>query len=84
VATHAVGDIFCLYFWRSPRAPGTLYLARNLFSAQLVCAELIEAGYIVKVIQMGTDVEYEMRKGHLVVSEKRSPKPRRHARRKTA
>ena len=66
MATHTVGDIFCLYFWRSLQAPGTLYLARNINSARALCTELTAAGYIVKIVQMATDIEYELRDGALV------------------
>lgn len=62
----AIGDAFCLYLWRSLQAPGTLYLAKSLESARAVCTELIAAGYIVKVVQMATNLEFEMRDGKLV------------------
>lgn len=58
-------DAFCLYLWRSENSPGTLYLAPSLRSAQAVCAELLEAGYIVKVVHLGSDQEYRMRNGRL-------------------
>ena len=61
-----IEDVFCLYLWRSLDAPGTLYLARGIHSARAVCAELIAAGYVVRVVQMVTNVEYEFRDGTLV------------------
>jgi len=65
MATLTAGDIYCLYFWRSLQAPGTLYLARNIHSARAVGAELMAAGYIVKIVQMATDIEFELRDGAL-------------------
>jgi hypothetical protein len=78
VASSAVNDIFCLYLWRSLDAPGTLYLARGIHSARAVCAELIAAGYVVRIVQMSTNAEYELREGALVACGARSP--RRHSR----
>jgi len=66
VTRHTAGDVFCLYLWRSLQSPGTVYLANGLHSARAVCAELIAAGYIVKVVQMVTNIEYELRGGALV------------------
>jgi len=75
MTTHTVGDIFCLYFWRSLQAPGTLYFASNIHSARAVCAELTAAGYIVKIVQMATDIEYELRNGALVPRSQPAPRP---------
>ncbi len=61
-----IRDVFCLYLWRSLETPGTLYLAKSIDNAQAVCAELIDAGYLVKVSQMGTNTEYELRDGKLI------------------
>ena len=66
MANPTIEDVFCLYLWRSLDAPGTLYLARGIHSAREVCAELIAAGYVVRVVQMVTNVEYELRDGTLV------------------
>jgi hypothetical protein len=77
VANPTVEDVFCLYLWRSLDAPGTLYLARGIQSARAVCAELIAAGYIVRVVQMVTNVEYELQEGALVACDARSQ--RRHS-----
>ena len=71
-------DIFCLYLWRSVDAPGTLYLARGIQNARAVSLELIAAGYIVKVVQMATNAEYELRQGSLVARRTAMP-PRRHS-----
>jgi len=68
-----MGDTFCLYLWRSLQAPGTLYLAKSIENARAVCAELIAAGYIVKVVQMATNTEFEMRDGSLVEREELAP-----------
>jgi hypothetical protein len=75
VASPAFDDVFCLYLWRSLDAPGTLYLARGIESARAVCAELIAAGYIVRVVQMATNAEYELREEALVACSERSQKP---------
>ncbi len=69
-----IEDAFCLYLWRSLDSPGTLYLARGIHSARAVCAELIAAGYIVRVVQMVTNVEYVLVDGTLVACDGRSAK----------
>jgi len=66
VASPTIEDVFCLYLWRSLDAPGTLYLARGIQSARDVSAELAAAGYVVRVVQMVTNAEYELRSGDLV------------------
>jgi hypothetical protein len=58
-------DNFYLYLWRSTSLPGTLYLAKGLETAEIVCRGLTEDGYIVKVIQFGTDAEFELAEGRL-------------------
>jgi hypothetical protein len=56
---------FYLYLWRSPNAPGTLYLAKGFETAETLCRGLVEDGYIVKVIHMTTDTEFELCEGKL-------------------
>jgi hypothetical protein len=58
-------DSFYLYLWRSPNSPGTLYLAKGFQTAEALCRGLAEDGYIVKVIHMDTDTEFELRDGKL-------------------
>jgi hypothetical protein len=58
-------DNFYLYLWRSPKSPGTLYLAKGFETAEALCRGLTEVGYIVKVIHMTTDTEFELRDGKL-------------------
>jgi hypothetical protein len=58
-------DNFYLYLWRSPNSPGTLYLARGFETAEALCRGLTEVGYIVKVIHMTTDTEFELWDGKL-------------------
>jgi len=58
-------DSFYLYLWRSPNSPGTLYLAKGFETAQALCRGLTEDGYIVKVIHMATNTEYELSDGKL-------------------
>jgi hypothetical protein len=60
-----ISDGFYLYLWRSPSLPGTLYLAKGFQQAEALCRGLTEDGYIVKVIQIGTDIEFELRAGKL-------------------
>lgn len=79
VANPTIEDAFCLYLWRSVDSPGTLYLARGIHSARAVCAELIASGYIVRVVQMVSNVEYELVDGALVAREGRSAKVPVHA-----
>lgn len=56
---------FYLYLWRSPDSPGTLYLAKSFETAEALCRGLTEDGYIVKVIQAGSDTEFELCEGKL-------------------
>jgi len=58
-------DSFYLYLWRSPNSPGTLYLAKGFSTAETLCRGLTEDGYIVKVVHMATDTEYELAEGTL-------------------
>lgn len=58
-------ESFALYLWRSPQAPGTLYLTRGFSTAEALCRSLAEDGYIVKVVHPATDTEYELRDGAL-------------------
>jgi hypothetical protein len=76
---------FCLYLWRSVNVPGLIYLAETFHRAQTLSAVLSEDGYIVKVVQLGTNEEYEIRDGvltprgvgsvMLAMSNERSGKP---------
>ncbi len=68
VTSVATSDDFCLYLWRSEGAPGILYLARGVSSAETVYSALVDEGYIVKIVHMHTDIEYEMRDGALLPS----------------
>jgi hypothetical protein len=61
----SIPENFYLYLWRSPDAPGTLYLAKTFDTAEALCRGLTEDGYIVKVIQMVTNTEFELRDGKL-------------------
>jgi hypothetical protein len=58
-------DNFYLYLWRSPSSPGTLYLAKGFETAEALCRGLTEDGYIVKVIHMSTNTEFELYQGQL-------------------
>jgi len=58
-------DNFYLYLWRSRNAPGTLYLAKGFDTAEALCRGLTQDGYIVKVIHMTTDMEFELCDGKL-------------------
>jgi hypothetical protein len=42
-----------------------LYLAKSFETAETLCRGLTEDGYLVKVIQMGTDTEFELFEGRL-------------------
>jgi hypothetical protein len=61
----SLSDSFYLYLWRSPDSPGTLYLAKGFDTTEALCRGLTQDGYIVKVIHMATDTEYEMCEGKL-------------------
>jgi hypothetical protein len=58
-------DSFYLYLWRSPNSPGTLYLANGFETAEALCRGLQENGYIVKVVHMATDTEFDLWDGKL-------------------
>jgi hypothetical protein len=58
-------DGFYLYLWRSPNAPGTLYLAKGFDTAETLCRGLTDDGYIVKVVHMASDTEFELSEGRL-------------------
>jgi hypothetical protein len=66
-------DNFYLYLWRSPNSPGTLYLAKGFDTAETLCRGLTEDGYLVKVIQMSTNTEFELHQGRLRPSGQSSP-----------
>ncbi len=66
MANPASRDEFCLYLWRSLDTPGTLYLARNIEHAQAVYAGLVAEGYIVKAVQVATNIEYTLYDGELL------------------
>jgi hypothetical protein len=61
----AIVDSYYLYLWRSTNTPGTLYLAKGLETAEMLCRGLTEDGYIVKVIHSGTNEEFELSEGKL-------------------
>lgn len=77
-------DEFCLYLWRSVTAPGILYLAKGIESAEAVCSELAEEGYIVKVIHAVTDTEYVLRDGTLRPTTPPEPLSQRSAKKRLA
>jgi hypothetical protein len=58
-------ESFALYLWRSPEAPGTLYLAKGRSTAEALCQSLTDDGYIVKVVHSATDTEYQFHDGAL-------------------
>lgn len=58
-------DSFYLYLWRSTDSPGTLYLAKGLETAELLCRGLTDDGYIVKVVHSSTNAEFELWHGKL-------------------
>ena len=59
-------DAFCLYLWRTVQAPGTLYIAAGVHQATAVYNELVDDGYLVKVVHVNTDTQYVMRDGTLI------------------
>jgi len=61
----SLSESFAIYLWRSPQAPGTLYLAKGFSAAEVLCRSLVEDGYIVKVVHAATDTEYELQNGAL-------------------
>jgi hypothetical protein len=62
----APDDEFCLYLWRSLRSPGSFYLTRSMESLQAVYSGLVEEGYIVKAVHVGSGTEFELRDGELL------------------
>ena len=65
MAPSIAADNFSIYLWRSPSVPGTLYLAEGLETAETLCRELSDNGYIVKVVRTATDEEFELCEGRL-------------------
>jgi hypothetical protein len=65
MAIPARAESFCLYLWRSPELPGTLYLANGLEKTEALCKVLAEDGYIVKVVHAVTNAEFQMNSGRL-------------------
>jgi hypothetical protein len=65
VTDQPIRDVFCLYLWRSAEAPGALYLANSLQSAQEIYTGLVEVGYLVRALQVGTNLLYELEGGEL-------------------
>jgi hypothetical protein len=57
---------FCIYLWRAANAPGALHIAKNLYVAQELCAALDDEGYLVRAVNLETDVEYQMTGGTLL------------------
>ncbi len=64
----SISDNFYLYLWRSSDSPGTLYLAKGFETAEALCRGLTEDGYIVRVIHMATNAEFELWEGKLCPS----------------
>ncbi|MGP0075818.1 MAG: hypothetical protein ACLPWF_28210 [Bryobacteraceae bacterium] len=65
VAPLSTPDNFSLYLWRSPKRPGTLYMASGFEAAEALCRGLTEEGYIVKVIHTASNTEFELSRGKL-------------------
>jgi hypothetical protein len=75
-----IPDNFYMYLWRSSDSPGTLYLAKGFETTEALCRGLTEDGYIVKVIHMATNSEFELHEGRLcpVAQDPSSPGPSSH------
>lgn len=69
--THS--DNFCLYLWRSPELPGTLYMANGFEATEALCRGLTDDGYIVKVVHAATNEEFQFNAGRLRPSHTRYP-----------
>ncbi len=66
VGQQGLFENFYLYFWRSLESPGIRYLARSASAAEAMSRELMQEGYIVKVVHAATDTEYAWRQGALL------------------
>jgi len=75
MAMPTLADSFCLYLWRSPELPGTLYLANGLEATEAICKVLTEDGYIVKVVHAATNAEFHLNAGRLCPASPRYPSP---------
>jgi hypothetical protein len=75
-----IPENFYLYLGRSSDSPGTLYLAKSFETAEALCRGLTEDGYIVKVIHMASNVEFELHEGKLCPTDQipSSPEPSNH------
>jgi hypothetical protein len=65
VRRKSASNEFCLYLWRSPETPGIRYMAGSADIAREVYSELLEEGYIVKAVHLGSGAEFEIRDGAL-------------------
>ena len=65
MAPPGIVDSFYRYLWRSTNSPGTLYLAKGLETAEMLCRGLAADGYIVKVVHSVTNAEFELCEGKL-------------------
>src|ERR1700733_6482920 len=75
MAPSSISNSFYLYLWRSPNSPGTLYLAQGFETAEALCRGLTDDGYIVKVIHMASDTEFELCGGRLCPTTSGSSSP---------
>jgi hypothetical protein len=56
---------FCIYLWRTADAPGALYIAKDFYVAQALCAALVDEGYLVRAVALEADVDYKITQGKL-------------------
>lgn len=61
----SIADSFCLYLWRSPDLPGTLYMSSGFEATEALCRALADDGYIVKVVHTASDSEFQLSAGRL-------------------
>ena len=57
-----------MYLWRSPKLPGTLYVAQGFEATEALYKAFAEDGYIVKLIHTATNVEFGLNAGRLCPS----------------
>jgi hypothetical protein len=65
MATSGIPESFFMYLWRSPNLPETLYAAQGFEETEALYKGLGDDGYIVKLIHMATNAEFELSAGRL-------------------
>ncbi len=69
MATSSIPETFFMYLWRSPNLPGTVYVAQGFETTEALYKGLAADGFIVKLIHIATNAEFELSAGRLCPSQ---------------